>query len=119
MNINMTTFHNQERFMQDVRQGEKIIALADKELASKSVENCEFEIGDMITSTGTGTVIRGQFGLVVDKELIGKYWRVKVRWGVDQRKKSYETYERVQDITMFSKGYVQSQNELKRKLGIK
>lgn len=110
--MNITAFHNQERFMQDVRQGEKIIALADKELASKSVENCEFEIGDMITSTGTGTVIRGQFGLVVDKELIGKYWRVKIRWGVDQRKKSYETYERVQDIEMFCKEYFQKHEEL-------
>lgn len=114
MNINMTVFHNQTRFMQDVRQGEKIISQSDKELALKSIENCEFELGDMITSTGTGTVVRGQFGIVVDKELIGKYWRVKVRWGVDQRKKSYETSERVQDITMFNKGYLQNQKELKK-----
>lgn len=119
MNINMTAFHNQERFMQDVRQGEKIIAQADKELAAKPVETCEFEPGDMITSTGTGTVIRGQFGLVISKELIGKYWRVKVRWGADQGKKPYETSERVQDIAMFSKGYVQFQDELKKKMGAK
>lgn len=119
MNINMTAFHNQERFMQDVRQGEKIIAQTDKELAAKSVETCEFEPGDMITSTGTGTVIQGQFGLVVGKELIGKYWRVKVRWGARGDKKPYETSERVQDIAMFSKGYVQFQEELKKKMGAK
>lgn len=119
MNINMTTFHNQARFMQDVRQGEKIIAQSDKELAAKPVETCEFEPGDMITSTGTGTVIHGQSGIVVDKELIGKYWRVKVRWNIEHGKKPYETSERVQDITMFSKGYVQLQEKLKKKRGNK
>ena len=119
MNISMTTFHNQARFMQDVRQGEKIIAQSDKELAARPVENCEFELGDMITSTGTGTVIQGQSGIVVDKELIGKYWRVKVRWGTEHGKKPYETSERVQDITMFSKGYVQLQEKLKKKRGNK
>lgn len=119
MNINMTAFHNQERFMQDVRAGEKIIAQADKELAAKPVENCEFEPGDMITATGTGTVIRGQFGLVVGKELIGKYWRVKVRWGANQGEKPYETSERVQDIAMYSKHWQQFQDELKKKMGAK
>ena len=105
--------------MQDVRQGEKIIAQSDKELAARPVEQCEFEPGDLVNSTGTGTVIQGQFGLVVGKELIGKYWRVKVRWSARGDKKPYETSERVQDIVMFSKGWQQSQDELKKKMGAK
>lgn len=95
MNINMTTFHNQARFMQDVRQGEKIIAQSDKELAAKPVEVCNYSAGELVQSTGTGTVIAGMVGKVQDKTLIGKFWRVQVLWG-----ESYSTWERVQDIKL-------------------
>ena len=114
--INLTAFHNQDKFMQDVRGGDKIIAQSDQELAAKPVEKCEFEPGDLVNSIGTGTVIQGQFGLVIDKELIGKYWRVKVRWSARGKDKPYETSERAQDIVMFSKGWQQFQDELKEKM---
>lgn len=93
--INLTAFHNQERFMQDVREGEKRVQESERELARRPVEVCNYSAGDLVQSTGTGTVIAGMVGKVQDKTLIGKFWRVQVLWGG-----SYSTWERVQDIKL-------------------
>jgi hypothetical protein len=104
--INLTSFYDHDKFMQDVHDGDKIISQSDKELARQPVEECEFDKGDLVISTGTGTVIAGQFGLVVDKELVGKYWRVAVSWNKDNvPSNNYITYERCKDIKMFTKNW--------------
>ena len=94
--INLTAFHNQERFMQDVREGEKIIAQSDRELARMPVEKCNFKEGDWVKSTGTGGVIEGQIGKVFNIYLVGKFWRVEVNW-----ENNYHTAERVQDLKLY------------------
>lgn len=104
--INLSSFYNHDKFMQDAQEGDKIIAQSDRELARQPVEKCEFDKGDLVVSTGTGTVVAGQFGLVIGKELIGKYWRVAVNWNKDNVPgHTYITYERCQDIKMFTKGW--------------
>lgn len=105
-NINIAAFYDHDKFMKGAREGDKIISQSDRELARQSVEKCDFDKGDLVVSTGTGTVIAGQFGLVVGKELIGKYWRIAVDWNKDKKpSKPYITSERCQDIKLFKKGW--------------
>lgn len=95
-NIDLTSFYDHDRFMQDVREGEKIIRESDRELARMAPEKCNLKEGDWVKSTGTGSVIEGQIGKVVNTYMVGKFWRIEVNWD-----NQYCTTERVKDLKFY------------------
>lgn len=97
--FNLTDFYNHDKFMQDLRQAEKLVEESEKELQKLPFEKSNIEINDIIVSSGKGTVIKGIKGRVIDKYHNGKFLNFKIDWDYNTRKrKRYITIERLKDI---------------------
>ena len=97
--LNLTDFYNHNKFMQDLRQAEKLVEESEKELQKLPVEKSDISINDIIISSGKGTLIKGIKGKVIDKWENGKFLNFKIDWDYNTRKrKKYITIERLQDI---------------------
>ena len=53
--LNLTDFYNHNKFMQDLRQAEKLVEESEKELQKLPVEKSDISINDIIISSGKGT----------------------------------------------------------------
>ena len=97
--INLSAFYQHSSFMNEVREGEKKIANSEKELAKLSKEQSSINIGDIISSTGKGTVVENIHGKVLDKWHNGKFLAFKIDWDFATKKKNHcITIERLKDI---------------------
>lgn len=97
--FDISSAYNHNRAMNDAKEGEKIIRKSEEELRKMKAETSDIKVGDVVTSTGSGTVKEGIKGKVIEKSMNGKFVSFLIDWDYLSKKKNhYKTFERKQDV---------------------
>ena len=98
-NLTLSSFYHHNNFMKSVRDGERIIAKSERELAQMKPETTLIKVGDICVSTGNGSRIAGIKCKVLEVGRNGKFVQFLVDWDfLSKSKKHCKTFERLQDI---------------------
>ena len=98
-NLTLSSFYQHDNFMKSVRDGERMIAESERELARMKSETTLIKVGDICVSTGKGSRIPGIKGKVLEVGRNGKFVQFLVDWDFSSKSKKHcISFERLQDI---------------------
>ena len=97
--LTLSSFYQHNNFMKSVRDGERMIAKSERELARMKSETTLIKVGDICVSTGKGSRIPGIKCKVLEVSRNGKFVQFLVDWDYLSKSKNHcKSYERLQDI---------------------
>ena len=97
--LTLSSFYQHNNFMKSVRDGERMIAKSERELARMKSETTLIKVGDICVSTGKGSRVSGIKCKVLEVGRNGKFIRFLVDWDYLSKSKNHcKTFERLQDI---------------------
>lgn len=97
--LTLSSFYQHNNFMKSVRDGERIIAKSERELAKMKSETTSVKVVDICVSTGKGSRIPGIKCKVLEVGRNGKFIQFLVDWDyLSKSKKHCKSFERLQDI---------------------
>ena len=97
--LTLSSFYRHNNFMKSVRDGERMIAKSEQELARMKSETTLIKVGDICVSTGKGSRVSGIKCKVLEVGRNGKFIRFLVDWDYLSKSKNHcKTFERLQDI---------------------
>lgn len=103
--LTLSSFYQHNNFMKSVRDGERMIAKTEQELARMKPETTLIKVGDICVSTGKGSRIPGIKCKVLEVGRNGKFIQFLVDWDYLSKSKNHsKTFERLQDI---QKSYIE------------
>ena len=98
-NLTLSSFYQHDNFMKSVRDGERMIAKSERELARMKSETTLIKVGDICVSTGKGSRIPGIKCKVLEVGRNGKFVQFLVDWDFSSKSKKHcISFERLQDI---------------------
>ena len=97
--LSLSSFYQHNNFMKSVRDGERMIAKSERELARMKSETTLIKVGDICVSTGKGSRISGIKCKVLEVGRKGKFVQFLVDWDyLSKSRKHCTSIERLQDI---------------------
>ena len=97
--LTLSSFYRHNNSMKSVRDGERMIAKSEQELARMKSETTLIKVGDICVSTGKGSRVSGIKCKVLEVGRNGKFIRFLVDWDYLSKSKNHcKTFERLQDI---------------------
>ena len=97
--LTLSSFYRHNNFMKSVRDGDRMIAKSEQELARMKSETTLIKVGDICVSTGKGSRIPGIKCKVLEVGRNGKFIQFLVDWDyLSKSKKHCKSFERLQDI---------------------
>ena len=97
--LTLSSFYQHNNFMKSVRDGERMIAKSERELASMKSQTTLIKVGDTCVSTGKGSRIHGIKCKVLEVGRNGKFGQCLVDGEyLSKSKKQCTSFERLQDI---------------------